>query len=114
MLYQIDALYRDDFRITGFSFGEGEKALCIVGAMRGNENQQLYCCSRLVSRLTALEAAGRLQPGYRILVIPCVNPYSKVYSAYGIQTYRYVNWETNDQIYTTDEVAALKAAYEAN
>ena len=76
VLYQIDALYRDDFRITGFSFGEGEKALCIVGAMRGNENQQLYCCSRLVSRLTALEAAGRLQPGYRILVIPCVNPYS--------------------------------------
>ena len=48
VLYQIDALYRDDFRITGFSFGEGEKALCIVGAMRGNENQQLYCCSRLV------------------------------------------------------------------
>ena len=76
VLYQIDALYRDDFRITGFSFGEGEKALCIVGAMRGNENQQLYCCSRLVSRLTALEEAGRLQPGYRILVIPCVNPYS--------------------------------------
>ena len=46
--------------------------------------------------------------------LTCVNPYSKVYSAYGIQTYRYVNWETNDQIYTTDEVAALKAAYEAN
>ena len=76
VLYQIDALYRDDFRITGFSFGEGEKALCIVGAMRGNENQQLYCCARLVNRLTALEAAGRLQPGYKILVIPCVNPYS--------------------------------------
>ena len=46
--------------------------------------------------------------------LTCVNPYSKVYSAYGIQTYRYVNWETNDQIYTTDEVTALKAAYEAN
>ena len=46
--------------------------------------------------------------------LTCINPYSKVYSAYGIQTYRYVNWETNDQIYTTDEVAALKAAYEAN
>ena len=46
--------------------------------------------------------------------LTCINPYSKVYSAYGIQTYRYVNWETNDQIYTTEEVAALKAAYEAN
>ena len=46
--------------------------------------------------------------------LTCINPYSKVYSAYGIQTYRYVNWETNDQIYTTEEVVALKAAYEAN
>ncbi len=46
--------------------------------------------------------------------LTCINPYSKVYSAYGIQTYRYVNWETNDQIYTSDEIAELKAAYEAN
>ena len=76
VLYQIDALYRDDFRITGFSFGEGEKALCIVGSMRGNENQQLYCCARLVSRLRALEEQGRLAGGHEILVIPSVNPYS--------------------------------------
>ena len=39
--------------------------------------------------------------------LTCINPYSKVYSAYGIQAYRYVNWETNDQIYTTEEIAAL-------
>ncbi len=37
----------------------------------------------------------------------CINPYSQVYSAYGIQTYRYVNWETNDAIYTTAEIADL-------
>lgn len=37
--------------------------------------------------------------------LTCVNPYSKVYSAYGIQAYRYVNWETNDQIFTADEIA---------
>lgn len=43
--------------------------------------------------------------------LTCINPYSKVYSAYGIQAYRYVNWETNDAIYTTDEVAALLEAY---
>ena len=51
------------------------------------------------------------------LVIPCsyevgweltkINNYSKVYSMYGMQAYRYVNWETNDQIYTTEEAAAL-------
>ncbi len=43
--------------------------------------------------------------------LTCINPYSKVYSAYGIQAYRYVNWETNDAIYTTEEVAALAEAY---
>lgn len=75
-LFEIKAVYRDDFRVTGFSFGEGEKSLCIVGSMRGNENQQLYTCSRLVRRLKELEEKGRLVPGHEILVIPCVNPYS--------------------------------------
>ena len=45
--------------------------------------------------------------------LTCANDYSKVYTAYGIQAERYVNWETNDQIYTTAEYADLKAAYEA-
>lgn len=75
-LFEIKALYRDDFRITGFTFGEGEPSICIVGSMRGNENQQLYACSRLVSRLTDLEKQGRIMPGKQILVIPCANPYS--------------------------------------
>ena len=57
------------------------------------------------------------------LLIPCyynvgwilskVNPYSQVYCAYGMMTYRYVNYETNDAGYTTAEIADLKAAYEA-
>ena len=75
-LFQIDAIYRDDFRVMGYTFGEGEKALCIVGSMRGNENQQLYCASRLVARLKRLEEQGSLVPGKQILVIPCANPYS--------------------------------------
>ena len=74
VLFEIEALYRDDFRVTGFSFGEGEKALCIVGSMRGNENQQLFACSRLVRRLKELEEKGRIAPGKEILVIPCANP----------------------------------------
>lgn len=76
ILYQIRGLYRDDFRVTGYSFGQGEKSLAIVGAMRGNENQQLYCCARLIRRLRRMEEEGRLTPGREILVIPCVNPYS--------------------------------------
>ena len=76
VLYSFKGLYRDDFRITGFRFGHGEKAMCVVGTMRGNENQQLYCCSRLVERLRALEAEGALTEGHEILVIPCANPYS--------------------------------------
>ena len=76
VLYEAKAIYRDDFRVTGYIFGEGEKSLCIIGSMRGNENQQLYCCARLVDRLKRLEADGRLVPGRQILVIPCVNPYS--------------------------------------
>ena len=76
ILFEMNALYRDDFRITGFSFGKGEKAVCIVGSMRGNENQQLYCCSRLIRKLKELEEQGCLKEGKEILVIPCANPYS--------------------------------------
>ena len=75
-LFEIKAIYRDDFRVTGYTFGEGEKALCIIGSMRGNENQQLYCCSRLVARLKRLEEDGAIIPGRQIMVIPCGNPYS--------------------------------------
>ena len=76
ILFEIKALYRDDFRVTGFTFGQGEKSLCIVGSMRGNENQQLYACSCLVRRLAELEKRGMIAPEKQILVIPCVNPYS--------------------------------------
>lgn len=75
-IYEIQGLYRDNFRVTGYEFGEGEEAVCIVGSMRGNEVQQLYCCSGLVKKLKAMEEAGKLTPGKKILVIPCVNPYS--------------------------------------
>ncbi|MBQ1492164.1 MAG: hypothetical protein IIZ39_09390, partial [Blautia sp.] len=45
--------------------------------------------------------------------LTCVNNYSKVYSMYGMQSYRYVDWETNDAMYTTEEMEELAAAYEA-
>ena len=75
-LYQIHALYRDDFRISSFQFGEGEKSLCVVGSMRGNEYQQIYVASQLIQKLKRLEEKGRIIPGKQVLVIPCANPYS--------------------------------------
>lgn len=75
-LYEIKGLYRDSFRVTGYEFGEGEKSVCIVGSSRGNEVQQLYCCSRLVKKLKQLEEEGRIREGHKILVIPSINPYS--------------------------------------
>ncbi len=75
-VYEIKGLYRDDFRVNGYEFGEGEKAVCIVGSMRGNEIQQLYCCSQMVRKLKQMEQDGKLVSGKKILVIPCVNPYS--------------------------------------
>ena len=76
IIYEIKGLYRDSFRITGFEFGKGKKSLCIVGSMRGNEVQQLYCCSQLVKKFRQLEEEGRIRPDVKILIIPCCNPYS--------------------------------------
>ena len=44
--------------------------------MRGNEVQQLYCCSQLVKKFKQLEEEGRISEGIKILIIPCCNPYS--------------------------------------
>lgn len=76
VIYQMDGLYRDDFRITGYEFGEGENAVCIVGSSRGNEVQQIYCCAKLVKKFRQLEKEGRIKEGHKILIIPSMNPYS--------------------------------------
>ena len=76
VIYEIKGLYRDNFRVTGYEFGKGKKSVCIVGTMRGNEVQQLYCCSQLVKKFKQLEAEGRIAPGHKILIIPSCNPYS--------------------------------------
>lgn len=75
-VYEIPALYRQNFIISGYQFGEGEKTLAVVGSLRGNEYQQIYTCSQLVRMLKELEAAGKLPKDREILVIPSLNPYS--------------------------------------
>lgn len=76
IIYEIKGMYRDDFRVTGYEFGEGEKSVCIIGNTRGNEIQQIYCCSQLIKKMKQLEEEGRIKEGHKILVIPSVNPYS--------------------------------------
>lgn len=76
IIYDIKGMYRDTFRIKGYEFGEGEKSACIVGSSRGDEVQQIYCCSQLVKKFKQLEEEGRIKEGHKILIIPTINPYS--------------------------------------
>jgi predicted deacylase len=62
--------------ILGYTFGEGEQSCCIVGALRGNEIQQMAICAQLVNTLKRLEENGCIISGKRIMVIPCANYYS--------------------------------------
>ena len=76
IIFEIGSVYREPLKIRGFSFGSGEKSLCIVGATRGNEVQQVYLCSQLIRIFTRLEEQGKLCPGKSILVIPTLNSHS--------------------------------------
>ena len=41
IIYELNALYREPMRVVGYAFGDGEKSVCVVGSMRGNEVQQM-------------------------------------------------------------------------
>lgn len=75
-LFELPSPYRDPLHVTGYRFGRGEKSVCIVGAMRGNEIQQLYICSQLVRILQQFEKKGQLVKGNEVLIVPSVNHYS--------------------------------------
>ncbi|MGN1111578.1 MAG: M14 family metallopeptidase [Acutalibacteraceae bacterium] len=75
-IFNLKSLYRDNMRINGYKFGGGEKSVCIVGATRGNEIQQLYICSQLVKIFKKIEEQGRIKSGKSIMVVPSLNPYS--------------------------------------
>ena len=75
-LFSMKSPYREPLDVIGFCFGHGKQSAAIVGAMRGNEVQQMFACSRMVQELKKLEAKGRITDGCEIMVIPCVNYYS--------------------------------------
>ncbi|MCD8379188.1 MAG: M14 family metallopeptidase [Lachnospiraceae bacterium] len=76
IIYSTSSLYRDDFRVKAYTFGQGEKTLCIVGNMRGNEYQQIYICSQLMRFLKQWELEDRFLTGKQVMIIPSVNPSS--------------------------------------
>ena len=76
VLFSLKSPYREQLDIIGFKFGHGKKSLAIVGALRGNEVQQMYVCSKMVRELNKLEAEAKIAEDCEILVIPCVNYYS--------------------------------------
>lgn len=76
IIYTMPTPYRGDLNVTGYHFGSGKKSACIVGAIRGNEIQQLYVCSQLVKKLTELEEQGAIASDHEILVVPSVGHHS--------------------------------------
>ncbi len=73
LIFHMDNAYRDGLNIYGYHFGKGEKSACIVGALRGNEIQQMYICSQLVKELKLLEERKAIVSNHEILVIPSAN-----------------------------------------
>ena len=75
-LFRMSSPHRGDFRIRGYWFGDGEKTVAIVGAMRGDEIQQQYICARIVALLERVEQRRAFVGGKSVLVIPSCNPFS--------------------------------------
>ncbi|MBO5449599.1 MAG: succinylglutamate desuccinylase/aspartoacylase family protein [Ruminococcus sp.] len=76
-IYALESVYREPLEIKAFCFGDmSQKTICIMGAMRGNEVQQMYVCARLVKELKKLEINGQITKNTGIMVIPCANYHS--------------------------------------
>ena len=75
-IYSIKSPYRQKMDIAGYTFGAGERSCCIVGALRGNEIQQMAICAQLVDTLKRFEEKGCIAEGKSVMVIPCANHYS--------------------------------------
>ena len=80
-LFSYETPFSGEHNIYGYVYGAGtysepvqaENSAAIVGAMRGNEHQQLYICSKLAARLSEIEVAGEIVHGKSVLLVPSVN-----------------------------------------
>jgi predicted deacylase len=76
IIYSIKSPYRQSLDIIGYTFGSGELSCCIVGALRGNEIQQMAICAQLVDTLKHMEEKGCIAENKSVMIIPCANYYS--------------------------------------
>ncbi|MBP3656133.1 MAG: succinylglutamate desuccinylase/aspartoacylase family protein [Clostridia bacterium] len=76
ILFTVPSYFRGDMNIMSYRFGKGEKSCAVLGALRGDEVQQLYVCSRLVAYLREVERDGGIMPGKSVLVIPTAAGFS--------------------------------------
>lgn len=76
-LFTLETPYRQPLPVKGWFFGNPDKkSLAVMGALRGNEIQQMYICGRLIRTLTQFEEEGKLSKECGILVVPCANQFS--------------------------------------
>lgn len=76
-LFTIDALpYRQPIPVYGYRFGSRHKTLAVMGAVRGDEIQQMYTAARLVRKLKELEDQGAFGPQCGVMVVPCAGQFS--------------------------------------
>lgn len=73
IIFNMNTAFRGEYAVVGYRFGHGDPSACIIGAMRGNEFQQLYMCSQLIAKLEQLEAKGAIVANKEIMVIPSLN-----------------------------------------
>ncbi|MCR4745808.1 MAG: succinylglutamate desuccinylase/aspartoacylase family protein [Lachnospiraceae bacterium] len=77
LLFEINALpYRQKIPVYGYKFGGEDKTLAIMGAMRGDEFQQMYISARLVQALRKMDEEGKISNEYGIMVIPAASQFS--------------------------------------
>lgn len=77
ILFTMETPYRLPLAVRGWYFGNPERrSLAVLGALRGNEVQQMYICSQLIRALAAMEKNGELAEDCGILVVPCANQFS--------------------------------------
>ena len=76
-LFTIDALpYRQPIPVYGYRFGSRKKTLAVMGAIRGDEVQQMYVAARLVRKFSELEKEGAFAPDCGVMVVPCAGQFS--------------------------------------
>jgi predicted deacylase len=76
IIYSIKSPYRQSMDVVGYTFGSGEPSCCVVGALRGNEIQQMAICAQLVDTLKRMEENECVLLGKSVMIIPCANHYS--------------------------------------